>query len=67
MGVAASPVKARDKSVKRIIYLNGRRPEKPPLFNGTMAYGNLVLSRNIHRRFGGFTAWSLRLNSANGE
>ena len=45
--VAASPAKAQDKPVKRVIYRNGRKPEKPPLFNGTVAWGNLIFVAGV--------------------
>src|SRR5271166_158775 len=45
--VAASPVKAQDKPAKRVIYRNGRKPEKPPLFNGTVAFGNLIFVAGV--------------------
>jgi len=46
-GVATSPAKAQDNPVKRVIYRNGRKPEKPPLFNGTVAWGNLIFIAGI--------------------
>jgi enamine deaminase RidA (YjgF/YER057c/UK114 family) len=45
--LAASPAKAQDKPVKRVIYRNGKKPEKPPLFNGTVAWGNLVFVAGV--------------------
>jgi 2-iminobutanoate/2-iminopropanoate deaminase len=45
--VATSPAKAQDNPVKRVIYRNGRKPEKPPLFNGTVAFGNLIFIAGI--------------------
>jgi 2-iminobutanoate/2-iminopropanoate deaminase len=45
--LAATPAKAQDKSVKRVIYRNGRKPEKPPLFNGTVAWGNLIFVAGV--------------------
>lgn len=47
VGVAASPSKAEDKPVKRVIYRNGRKPEKTPLFNGTVAFGNLIFIAGV--------------------
>jgi len=46
-GVAASSAKAQDRPVKRVIYRNGRKPEKPPLFNGTVAWGNLIFVAGV--------------------
>jgi enamine deaminase RidA (YjgF/YER057c/UK114 family) len=44
---AAVPGKAQDKPVKRVIYRNGKKPENPPLFNGTVAYGNLIFISGV--------------------
>ncbi len=46
-GVAAKSAKAQDKPAKRVIYRNGRKPEKPPLFSGTVAYGNLIFISGV--------------------
>lgn len=39
--------KAQEKTAKRVIYRNGKKPEKPPLFNGTVAYGNLLFIAGV--------------------
>jgi 2-iminobutanoate/2-iminopropanoate deaminase len=44
---AASTVKAQEKSVKRVIYPNNKKPAKTPLFNGTVAYGNLIFIAGV--------------------
>ncbi len=44
---AAAPAKAQDKPTKRVIYRNGKKPEKTPLFNGTVAYGNLLFISGV--------------------
>jgi 2-iminobutanoate/2-iminopropanoate deaminase len=36
-----------DKPVKKVHYRNGRKPDKPPLFNGTISYGNLVFIAGV--------------------
>src|SRR5216110_4129212 len=36
-----------EKPVKKVHYRNGRKPEKPPLFNGTISYGNLVFISGV--------------------
>src|SRR5262245_11389023 len=36
-----------EKPVKKVHYRNGRRPEKPPLFNGTISYGRLVFIAGV--------------------
>ena len=40
--VAAVPVPAQDKPVKKVIYRNGKKPAKTPLFNSIVTYGNLL-------------------------
>ena len=46
----ALPAKAAgqgEKTVKKVHYRNGRKPEKPPLFNGTISYGSLVFIAGV--------------------
>ena len=45
--VAATPGKAQEKTVKRVIYANGKKPEKTPRFNSTVAYGNLIFISGV--------------------
>jgi 2-iminobutanoate/2-iminopropanoate deaminase len=49
--VAAVPATAQDKSadkpVKRVIYSNGKKPDKTPMYNGTVAYGNLLFIAGV--------------------
>ena len=47
VAAAAPQAKAQEKAAKRVIYRNGKRPEKPPLFNGTVAYGNLIFIAGV--------------------
>ncbi len=47
VGAAATPAKAQEKATKRVIYRNGKKPEKTPLFNGTVAYGNLIFISGV--------------------
>ena len=47
---AAVPVKAAaqaDKPVKKVHYRDGKKPEKTPLFNGTVSYGNLLFIAGV--------------------
>jgi enamine deaminase RidA (YjgF/YER057c/UK114 family) len=45
---AAAPVaSAQEKPAKRVIYRNGQKPEKTPLFNSTVAYGNLIFIAGV--------------------
>ena len=39
---AAVPAAAQEKLTKKVIYRNGKKPEKTPLFNSAVAYGNLL-------------------------
>ena len=47
--VAAStvPGQAKSKAAKRVIYPNGKKPEKTPLFSSAVAYGNLLFLSGI--------------------
>src|SRR6266508_5636527 len=36
-----------EKPVKKVHYRNGRKPEKTPLFNGTVSYGNLLFIAGV--------------------
>ena len=45
--VAAAPVTAQDKPVKRVIYRGGKKPAKPGLFNSMVAYGNLLFIAGV--------------------
>ena len=36
-----------DKPTKKVFYRSGKPPETPPLFNGTVLYGNLVFISGI--------------------
>jgi enamine deaminase RidA (YjgF/YER057c/UK114 family) len=44
---AAAPLEAQEKPTKRVIYRNGKKPDKTPLFNGTVAYGNLIFISGV--------------------
>lgn len=44
---AAANGKAQEKASKRVIYQNGKRPEKTPLFSSTVAYGNLIFIAGV--------------------
>ena len=45
--IPASAAAQGEKPVKKVHYRNGRKPEKPPLFNGTVSYGNLVFIAGV--------------------
>jgi enamine deaminase RidA (YjgF/YER057c/UK114 family) len=44
---AAAQGSQSEKAVKRVHYRNGRRPEKPPLFNSIVSYGSLVFIAGV--------------------
>jgi 2-iminobutanoate/2-iminopropanoate deaminase len=44
---ATAPVAAQEKPAKKVHYRNGRKPEKTPLFNGTVSYGNLLFIAGV--------------------
>src|SRR5690349_4380099 len=45
--VVASAQGTADKPVKKVFYRDGKPPANPPLFNGTVLYGNLVFISGI--------------------
>lgn len=46
--VAAGPVKAQSGApTKKVIYRNGKKPAKTPLFNSTIQYGNLIFISGV--------------------
>lgn len=52
--VAAAPAAAQDsKPTKRVLYKDGKKPSKTPLFNGTVAYGNLLFIAGVGAHFEG--------------
>ncbi len=44
---------AGEKPVKKVHYASGKPPEKTPLFNGVVSYGNLVFISGIGAHFEG--------------
>jgi enamine deaminase RidA (YjgF/YER057c/UK114 family) len=42
-----------EKPAKKVHYRNGRKPDKPPLFSGTVSYGNLVFIAGVGAHFEG--------------
>jgi 2-iminobutanoate/2-iminopropanoate deaminase len=45
--LAQAPGGAPEKPTKKVLYRNGKPPATPPLFNGTVLYGNLVFISGI--------------------
>jgi 2-iminobutanoate/2-iminopropanoate deaminase len=44
---AAVPASAQQNPVKRVIYADGKKPAKTPLFSGTVALGNLLFIAGV--------------------
>jgi len=43
---AASTAEAQEKTTKRVIYRNGKKPDNP-MFSSTVAYGNLIFIAGV--------------------
>jgi 2-iminobutanoate/2-iminopropanoate deaminase len=52
-GEAAAQAAAGDKPVKKVLWNNGKRPEKQALFSPAVSYGNLVFISGIGAHFKG--------------
>jgi 2-iminobutanoate/2-iminopropanoate deaminase len=52
-GIAAAPASAQEKATKKVLWKDGKRPEKTPLFSGTVAYGNLLFISGVGAHFEG--------------
>jgi 2-iminobutanoate/2-iminopropanoate deaminase len=50
---AAVPASAQETPVKKVHYKDGRKPDKTPLFNGTVSYGNLLFIAGVGAHFEG--------------
>jgi enamine deaminase RidA (YjgF/YER057c/UK114 family) len=46
-GASVSATAQADKPVKKVHYRNGKKPEKTPLFSGTVSYGNLLFIAGV--------------------
>ena len=44
---AAMPGRAQGNATKKVIYPNGKKPARTPLFSGTVAYGNLIFVAGV--------------------
>jgi 2-iminobutanoate/2-iminopropanoate deaminase len=50
VAAAGGPAQAAaqaDKPVKKVHYRNGKKPDKTPLFNGTVSFGNLLFIAGV--------------------
>ena len=45
--IAAAPAKAQNQAAKKVIYRTGKKPATTPLFNSTVAYGNLLFIAGV--------------------
>jgi 2-iminobutanoate/2-iminopropanoate deaminase len=45
--VAVMPVRAQDKPAKKVLYRNGKKPAKTPLFNSMVTFGNLLFIAGV--------------------
>jgi 2-iminobutanoate/2-iminopropanoate deaminase len=44
---AAVPAAAQEKPTKKVIYRNGKKPDKTPLFSSTVTFGNLLFISGV--------------------
>ncbi|PYT12239.1 MAG: RidA family protein [Acidobacteria bacterium] len=51
--VAAAPAYAQEKATKKVLWRDGKRPEKTPLFSSTVTYGNLLFIAGVGAHFEG--------------
>jgi 2-iminobutanoate/2-iminopropanoate deaminase len=50
---SAAPASAQGKATKKVLWKDGKRPEKTPLFSSTVAYGNLLFIAGVGAHFQG--------------
>jgi len=51
--VGAAAASGDDKPTKKVLWKDGKRPEKTPLFSSTVAYGNLLFIAGVGAHFEG--------------
>ena len=51
-GIAAAPASAQEKATKKVLWKDGKKPEKP-LFSSTVAYGGLLFIAGVGAHFEG--------------
>jgi 2-iminobutanoate/2-iminopropanoate deaminase len=49
----AKPAAAQEKATKKVLWKDGKRPEKTPLFSSTVTYGGLVFIAGVGAHFPG--------------
>ena len=47
VAIATAAAAQTEKPVKKVHYRNGKKPEKTPLFNSTVSYGNLLFIAGV--------------------
>ena len=47
VSIPADVAAQAEKPVKKVHYRNGKKPDKTPLFNGTVSYGNLLFIAGV--------------------
>jgi enamine deaminase RidA (YjgF/YER057c/UK114 family) len=54
VAAVAEPAAAQaDKPTKKVLYKDGKRPDKTPLFNSTVSFGNLLFIAGVGAHFEG--------------
>ncbi|MGA2116508.1 MAG: RidA family protein [Bryobacteraceae bacterium] len=53
VAVAGPAAAQTEKPTKKVLYRNGKKPDKTPLFNSTVAYGNLLFIAGVGAHFEG--------------
>lgn len=53
VGATAAHASAQDKPTKKVIWKDGKKPEKPPLFSSTVTFGNLLFIAGVGAHFPG--------------
>ena len=52
-GAGATTASAQEKPEKKVLWKDGKKPEKPPLFSSTVLYGNLLFIAGVGAHFEG--------------
>ena len=51
--VGALPANAQEKPAKKVLWRDGKKPEKTPLFSSTVSFGNLLFIAGVGAHFEG--------------
>lgn len=52
-GVASAPAEAQSTQTKKVLWRDGKKPEKTPLFSPAVTYGNLLFLSGVGAHFEG--------------